>query len=413
MKKWVPGWLGRESRIAAVGAWVHAWRPPGWHLATRLWGWARKQFTEHLLGLSLSLSGAGLIAGAVVMVVDPGWLSGTEVGTEVGRESHSTTIRNLGFVIAGLVALPLAVWRAQVADRQADTARRSLLNEQYQRGVELLRSDALSDRLIGIEALHVLAEERPGEYHIPIMRLLCSFVRRPTTDDALDRRMEVEAESDFKWRDTGPNYKLREDVQTAMDSIAVCHERQMQIEAANNFWLDFQGADLKGADLRGKDLSSAHRTDPQVSSLASLLRLRRGTDFSGAKLHKANLNGARLPRAHFTQAELLHTHLMDADLNGATFWSADLSSATFWSADLTDADFRFANLSGTDFSGEGEFPATGLTQEQLNSAVIHFNDPPSLYGMVDPRTDPPVPLRPPERWFDVEPEQDSNDDGDA
>ena len=33
-------------------------------------------------------------------------------------ESGSTTIRNLGLVLAGLIALPLAIWRSKVAERQ-------------------------------------------------------------------------------------------------------------------------------------------------------------------------------------------------------------------------------------------------------------------------------------------------------
>ena len=54
----------------------------------------------------------------------------------VADESGSTTIRNLGLVIAAIVALPLAIWRSIVAERQAATAQRqsetaqsSLLNE--------------------------------------------------------------------------------------------------------------------------------------------------------------------------------------------------------------------------------------------------------------------------------------------
>ena len=46
-----------------------------------------------------------------------------------GVESGSTTVRNLGLVVAGLIALPLAIWRSLVAQRQADTAQQSLLNE--------------------------------------------------------------------------------------------------------------------------------------------------------------------------------------------------------------------------------------------------------------------------------------------
>ena len=36
-------------------------------------------------------------------------------------------IRNLVLVLAAIAALPLAIWRSKVAERQADTAQRGLL----------------------------------------------------------------------------------------------------------------------------------------------------------------------------------------------------------------------------------------------------------------------------------------------
>ena len=302
------------------------------------------------MALSASIIAAVIVI--VLMVVFWDWLS--------DGESGSTTVRNLGIVLAALVALPLAVWRAQVADRQADTARRSLLHDRYQRGAELLRSDALSDRLIGIDALRILADERPDEYHILIMRLLCAFVRNPTRDSELDHSARAERESEPPESDPQPRHRLREDVQVALNTIAACHGRQLSIEAAGKFWLDLHQADLKGAMLFDKNLAAAPWPKVKLPSTTDLVADQRGTDFYGAQLHDANLNRAQLVRAHFSRAELLRAELMHTNLSGASFWHADLSRATFWLADLTDASFRLANLSGADFSGEGAFPATGV-----------------------------------------------------
>ena len=97
-------------------------------------------------------------------------------------ESGSTAIRNLGLVVAAIIALPLAIWRSIVAERQAataqrqsETAQRGLLNERYQKGSEMLGSHVLSVRLGGIYALTRLAREHPGDYHTQIMSLLCAF----------------------------------------------------------------------------------------------------------------------------------------------------------------------------------------------------------------------------------------------
>ena len=118
-------------------------------------------------------------------------------------ESPSTTIRNVGFVIAGLVALPLAVWRGVVADKQSTAAhrqaataleqsaiaQRSLLNERYQQGANMLGDAVLSVRLGGIYALERLAAEHPEEYHVRIMKLLCAFVRHPTGDEDYEKKL--------------------------------------------------------------------------------------------------------------------------------------------------------------------------------------------------------------------------------
>ena len=62
------------------------------------------------------------------------------------QESVSATVRNMGVVIGGVIAIVLAVWRSMVAERQADTAQQGLLNERYQKGAEMLGSDLLSVR---------------------------------------------------------------------------------------------------------------------------------------------------------------------------------------------------------------------------------------------------------------------------
>ena len=89
------------------------------------------------------------------------WLSGPS----------GTTVRNIGLVIASVIAILLAFWRSRVAGRQADAAQRqsetaqgSLMNERYQKGAELLGSDVLSVRLGGIYALQRLANDYPEHY---------------------------------------------------------------------------------------------------------------------------------------------------------------------------------------------------------------------------------------------------------
>ena len=144
---------------------------------------------------SWSRGGVGIIVVAVVFIVGGlSWLSWCYwwdcscrewlvTGSDC-RESGSTTLRNLVFVVGGLVAIGFGIWRGVVADRQAKASQlqvavsqRSLLNEQYQKGAEMLGSNALFIRLGGIYALQGLAEQEPELYHVPIVRMFCAFMR--------------------------------------------------------------------------------------------------------------------------------------------------------------------------------------------------------------------------------------------
>ena len=98
--------------------------------------------------------------------------------------SNSETLRNVGFLVAGLLAFVFAGWRACVAERQAnaaqqqsEVAQQSLLNERYQRGAEMLGNSVLAVRLGAIDALTRLAEQHPREYHVQVMGLMCAFAK--------------------------------------------------------------------------------------------------------------------------------------------------------------------------------------------------------------------------------------------
>ena len=96
-------------------------------------------------------------------------------------------LRNVGLLVGGVFAFVFAGWRAWVAERQANAARRQaetadrgLLNDRHQKAVEMLGSGVLTVRLGGIYALQGLAEQQPEGYYVPVMQQLCSFVRHPT-----------------------------------------------------------------------------------------------------------------------------------------------------------------------------------------------------------------------------------------
>ena len=267
-------------------------RPPlaGWlrHAVRSAWSW----ITHAVPAWSWITIWVVLVVTAVIVYWD--WLS---------IESNGSTIRNIGLVAAAMIALPLAIWRSIVAERQAKTAQRGLLNERYQKGADMLGSEKLTVRLGGIYALAWLAREYPGDYHTPIMSLFCVFVR--------------------------PEARGREDVRAVMTAVGMRSSSQIETEKKEKYWLD-----LFGANLEGLVLSSANLT-----------------------------------RVHLVEANLSRANLLDTNLSGAVLDRANLSAALLHGTDLRDCQ--------------------GLTQEQLDQAVVSKEHPPNLEGVVDAQTGKP------------------------
>ena len=349
------------------------------------------------------------------------------------QDSLSTTVRNLGLVIGGIIAITLAVWRSKVAERQAATAQQGLLNERYQKGAEMLGSNVLSVRLGGIYALERLAAEHPEQYHIQIMKLFCAFVRLPTKDQSLEPgQVEIKP---------GTLLRIRQDVEAVMDAIGsragsrnlrsseklvsgwTCeastfpgHSSWTQIcptpcsmysnlSGTNFANTDLSDAFFTSADLSGATLRSMNFTRTRLSFVNLSGAMLEDEDLSGVVFHDANLSCANLHRANLSGAifqyaivvnawlecaNLSGARLLTADLSRARFMKADLSGAHFLDANLSKADISGANLSGVEFSSGGPQTAKGLTQAQLDEAQADPNNPPKLTGVLDAGTGKPL-----------------------
>ena len=326
-----------------------------------------------------------------------GWLR----KTPDGYESGSTTVRNLGLIIAGLIALPLTLWRIRVADSQAKaahqqvdtsqnqvaTSQRSLLNERYQKGAEMLGSEVLSVRIGGIFALARLAREYPEEYHVQIMRLLCAFVRNPTAEDksredSKEKRAKTERHVERK---RSHLFRSHPDVQVVMEALYEFREHsvpelrpdiQAIIEAIgdrNEEDIVFEQKEYFALDLRGANLTGLCRLDANLS----------GAILWGANLSNAILLGINLSNAQLWDANLSNAVLSDSNLfSGAGLpLRANLSNSELWDANLSGTWILGANLSGSDLSR-----ATGLIQDELDQVCAEPNNPPKLGGAFDAET---------------------------
>ena len=304
----------------------------------KLDGWGRDRAHDFLNALEYRLAPLTLVV-LLVVLAGSAWCW----DSWRGDDSNGTAIRNLVLIMAAIAALPLAIWRSKVAERQAataqrqsETAQRGLLNERYQKGADMLGSGVLAVRLGGIYALARLAREYPGDYHTQIMNLLCAFVRNPTPTEVQGRHTNA----------------AREDVEAVMPAICARSAAQLLTEEKEfYFQLDLSGADLRYVSfLLATSLGNSDLQPPPGAS---------------ANLEGAFLNGADLSGAILMWSNLKNTSFYDANLEGAVLTGADLSGA-----DLRDCK--------------------GLTQEQIDQAKADSDNRPDLEGMVDARTGKPL-----------------------
>ena len=300
------------------------------------------------LTLALALLGACVVA-LTVTVCFWGWLrSGGQV-----EAANSETLQNVGLMIAGIVALIFAAWRAHVAglqanaaQRQAETAERGVLNDNYRRATEMLGSDVHAVRMGGINSLQDLAEQYPDLYHIRVMRQLCLFVQHPPEfegqpitfmdDLELGEAYGASNAQDYAAVGTVETWTIREDIQAAVDSITACHAKNLDVETRHNYWIDLHGADLRGVDLSDRDLSRAPECDEWAPFSRSMVRVM-WTDMRGVKLHHASLISMNLTGVNLSHASGLTQGILDdacADVRRppvlASAFDVDTGNALVW-----------------------------------------------------------------------------------
>lgn len=359
-------------------------------------------------------------------------------------ESGSTTLRNLGLIVLGLIGLPFAMWRTIVAARQADIARHALQNERHQRAVEMFAHSVLVVRLGGIYALQHLANEHPTHYHIQVMRLFCAFLQYPPTLQTTEVVQENIGAPVCGSKD-GSAPKIRRDVEDVVRAIGTRDKERIAIETRAKLDLVIYGADLRSLQLYDiqsftYDLTSSELIDSRPHRRANLSRMHfRYVDFSGANLsfvdmagatfwdpnltnavlESADLSetsweggtsgGARFNDVDFSRATMLNTSFADADLSSANlsdvlFQGVDLSKTNLRHANISAASFSFIKYKGAlipwkhrrEFAGASDGPyevyvgVRGLTQGQIDEAHADPKNPPQLEGVVDANTGEPL-----------------------
>jgi hypothetical protein len=327
-----------------------------------------------------------------------------EGGTNTSR---SEAVRNLGLLAVAFIGLGFGIWRAytafrqtkasqlqaeaaneqaksaneqaKAANEQARIAEQGQFTDRFSKAVEQLGNETLPVRLGGIFALWRLAKDSPENDLASVLDILCSFVRKPTTDLALEPAAKEGGENDEMERG------LRPDVQAILNLIGD-KDAVFRKNVTSEYRISFSGANLAVAELTLNNLSFANLSRAILSG-ANLRRADlwendlRDADLSFANLRWAKLIGADLSGASLRESVLRETDLRCAYLIGANLSGADLSEADLSWANLNGADLSWANLNGADLiganlSGTDLSDAYVLTQTQLDVAFYDGNSPP-------------------------------------
>lgn len=266
----------------------------------------------------------------------------------------SSVIRNIILAAAAVIALPLAIWRSIVAERQVDTAQQSLLNERYQKSAEMLgHTDKQSVRIGGIYALDRLAAEWPNDYHIQVMKLFSAFVV-----DQTGEKCEQEAEPG-----------LTQDVQEVMRVIAGRDKERTAFERQEGLMLNFSHCSLVGFTFSKANFSNIDFTKANLSRV----KLWQG-QFSGSVLRGANLTRVDLSGANLGHTDMRRVNLSGADLTGANLRNADLglvdlASEMLWGGQIFPTNLSGARLMGADLT-KANLMEADLTGAQLGAASL-------------------------------------------
>jgi len=259
-------------------------------------------------------------------------------------------LRNLGLVLAAVVAVPLAGWRSLVAHKQAKIATDNHLAETYTKAIDQIGNEKEAIQLGGLYALEKIARNN-RQYHGQIIEVLCAFVRlhAPLFDEDKE-------------------YNLHSPKLIVQTALTIIGRRNTSFDSGiyGDFW--FQKIiprsqeypvkiDLKYTNLKEMNLKEAKFDDANLSNV---------------NLEKANLQFIDLQRAYledvnFSSANLQWSWLNEADLSGANLEGANLH----W-ADLSEAILEKANLQDAILTN-ASLRDTKLNFEQITSAKFDEN----------------------------------------
>ena len=319
----------------------------------------RQRFSEHtddfLFIFGLVLVAFGLLLGALaltVMVSD----SAADYLQQLLREKYEV-LKTLGFCIAGIVSIWLALAankRANAMDATAKNTEEGQRQERLKNAIEHLGHKRDSVRMGGAYELFHLAKDTGG-LRQTVLDILCAHIRQTTTGQTT------------RGKDYQTEYKTKpsEEIQSLL-TLLFMEEHNVFEDCSINL----QGSYLNGATLTQARLKKANLIEAQLQR-ATLWEARlQEADLTEAQLQSANLWEAQLQGAYLRRAQLQRANLRQAHLQRAELWDAQLQGATLWVAELQGAYLSATKMQGASL-WHVKLQGTELVEAQLQGACFY------------------------------------------
>ena len=296
------------------------------------------QFLKTILSYKRHTTAPTTIVGAVVLLATifflfPDFILSIWCWLGMGADiTNSEILRNIFLFVGGPLALCIAFWRSNTANRQQKTDARARLDERFQKGSDMLGSDKLVVRMSGITILDRLSSEHTEDFHDQVVKLLGKFIKHPISKSG---SLEVA------------------DLQEAL--IAISRIGEQEIFEHSRRMLDIAGSNFGGVKL----------------TFCDFLRI----DFTASNFGQK----AKILSSRFRISKLKFVTFDKADFVNVSFLNSTLGASSFVGAELRRVRFINSGLSDTNFSGttivKGRFINSVANRAQFSNATLlesHF-----------------------------------------
>ncbi len=249
--------------------------------------------------------------------------------------------RNYALTLSAILAVPFVIWRAFVAQQQANISEQGLLTDRLSKAIEQLGAlrqvengaseRSLEIRLGAIYSLERIAQEN-SDVHVQIMEILCAYVRNNSPNSSAIR-MPYNAVQDGKlnttifdeWRYRFSPISL--DIQAVIDVIARRNSEQLSKESDAGYQIDLNHSNLQNVDFRGGNFTSGIFNSTYLD----------GSNIGHAKFGNTNLNGAEFNGCILTGANLDGAWCSLTTFVGTVMYAASTSFTAMDNCDLSHA----------------------------------------------------------------------------